>query len=73
MRSVRVIIAGAVFMLGACGQSTESKTEPPPVKETVFGDMVGTMDRAKGVQDTVMQDKQHVDEAIEAADSKKPE
>ena len=73
MTSVRAITAFAVLLCGACGHSTEPKSEPPPVKETVFGEMTGTMEKAKGVQDTVMQDKQRTDEAIEAAETKKSE
>jgi hypothetical protein len=73
MPSVKGVIAAVSVLLSACGHSEESKSAPPPVKETVFGDMVGTMDKAKGVQDAMMQDKQHTDEAIEAAETKKQE
>jgi hypothetical protein len=73
MRGVRAFTLLAALFVTACGSSTDSKSEPPPVKETVFGDMVGTMDRAKGVQDTVMQGKQNVDQAVESAETKKQE
>jgi hypothetical protein len=73
MHGARAFTLMAALFVTACGSSTDSKSDPPPVKDTVFGDMVGTMDRAKGVQDTVMQGKQHVDEAVESADNKKQE
>ncbi|HEY5808473.1 MAG TPA: hypothetical protein VIT67_10920 [Povalibacter sp.] len=54
--------------LGACGSSSdsESRPEPPPVKDTAFGDMVGTMDKAKGVQDTVDTHKQDMDKQLQS-------
>lgn len=76
MHSFKMGCVIAVVALAACGKSTAPKSEPPPVKETVFGDMVGTMDRAKSVQDTVMRDKEKLDAAVEAnerSESKKDE
>lgn len=73
MRSVKAFTVAMALFLAACGSSTDSKSEPPPVKDTVFGDMAGTMDRAKGVQDTLMQDKQHLDQAVDSAENKKEE
>jgi hypothetical protein len=50
----------AVLALSSCGSA-----EPPPVQDTVVGDMVGTMDRARSVETTTLQHKQALDEAIE--------
>lgn len=65
--SLAVIAAGA---LSGCGGSseTEAPPEPPPVEDTAFGDMVGTMDKARGVQDTVDTHKQDVDQQIQSAE-----
>lgn len=50
--------------LSACGSS--EPPEPPPVKDTVFGDMEATKDRARAVEDVTMQQKKSLDEAIDA-------
>jgi hypothetical protein len=55
-------LAGCV--LAACGSS--EPPEPPPVKDTVFGEMEATKDRARAVEDITMQQKKSLDEAIEA-------
>ena len=56
----------ACFLAG-CGSSSEPP-QPPPVKDTAFGDLVGTMDKARGVQDTVDAQKQQADRQLEAAE-----
>lgn len=58
-----------VAMLAACGATEDSpRAEPPPVEETAFGDMVGTMDKARGVEDATMQHKQNLDAAVDASE-----
>lgn len=58
----------AAMALSACGAEHE-EAEPadatPAVEDTAFGDMVGTMDKARGVQDTVDAHKQDMDRRIE--------
>ena len=39
-----------------------SRAEPPPVEDTAFGDMVGTMDKARGVEDTVAAQADRIDQ-----------
>ena len=65
----------ASVMLGGCGSRAEQEKppEPPPVKDTVFGDMVGTMDKARGVQDTVNAQKQELDRQVQGAESQAAE
>jgi hypothetical protein len=62
--------AATTMLLAACGQSSEEqkRPEPPPVKDTVFGDMVGTMDKARGVEATLQQDKEARDRAMEQSE-----
>lgn len=54
--------------LSACGPGTGDAParEPPPVKDTAFGEMVGTIDKAKGVQDTVDAQKRATDSQVRA-------
>ncbi len=57
------VIAG---LLAGCGDTPEPP--PPPVQETVFGDAVGTMDRARAVEDITQQQKRDLDEAIQRSE-----
>lgn len=59
------------MLLAACGSTDEAakRPQPPPVKDTAFGDMVGTMDKARGVEATMEQDKQALDRALEQSES----
>jgi hypothetical protein len=50
-----------------CGSQSEPPP-PPPVEETVFGEAVGTMDRARAVEDITQQQKRDLDAAIEASE-----
>ncbi len=63
-------LAATLLAVTGCGSSEPPAAPPPPpaVKDTAFGDMVGTMDRARGVQDTVQQQKEAADKAIENAE-----
>ena len=67
MRTHRVLIVLLACTLQfGCG-SDESATQreaPPPVEETVFGDTVSTLDKANAVQDTVLEQKEELDRAI---------
>ena len=54
-------------LLGAC-DSSEKQSEPPAVEDTVFGDTIGTMDKARAVESTVLQEQQERDRAIDAAE-----
>lgn len=59
----------AALMLSACdagSEDTEPKAATPTVDEPAFGDMVGTIDKAKGVQDTVDSHKEEMDRRLDA-------
>jgi hypothetical protein len=68
--STGVLLLTAGLLQSACGGSEppEPSPPPPPVSETVFGDAVGTMDRARAVEDVTMQQKQAIDQALEQAE-----
>jgi len=59
--------------LSACGPSADQPSadqspELPPVEDTAFGDMVGTMDKARAVEDTTMAHKEELDRALQEAE-----
>ena len=61
-------------LLTACGAgqdktSNQAGDVPMAAKDTVFGADIKALDKARHVQDTVMQDKANVDAAIEAGSS----
>ena len=51
--------------LAACGSADEPR-KPPPVEDTVFRDTVVTpLDKAKNVENVVMEQKRSVDQAVD--------
>ena len=68
-RSAFAILGAALLLLG-CGAAEESSesSEPPPVEETAFGEMVGTIDKARSVEGTVLQQKEDTDRAIQESE-----
>lgn len=73
MRTIQLLATSLVLvsLLNACGAQGESvaRPEPPPVEETAFGELVGTMDKARSVEDTTMQRSQELDEALEKSEN----
>jgi hypothetical protein len=55
-----------VVALTACGAG--QREAPAPAEQAPLGDMVQTMDRAYGVEDTTLEHKQALDRAMDAAD-----
>ena len=55
------------LILFACGSAKEEATEVED-KETVFDPLVETIDKAKEVEDVVMQQKQQMDDALREAE-----
>lgn len=69
MRTNQHISLIAISMLvTACGAQDEPRPEPPTVEDTAFGDMVGTMDKARSVEGTTLQHKQDLDRALEQSE-----
>ncbi len=64
-----IVAAAMACALSGCGKTESKRPDPPPIKDTAFGDMVGTMDRARSVEGTTMQHKQSIDKALESNDS----
>lgn len=60
--------SGALLLLAACG-SADSPRKPPPVEETVFRDLAVTpVEKAKNVENVVMEQKRQTDAALEQND-----
>jgi hypothetical protein len=57
-------IALAALLLAACG-SAQPPAEPRPVADTVFGEAAGTLDKARSVEGTVMQQKEDLDRTLQ--------
>ena len=57
------------FLLAACGSADEPRKPPPPVEDTVFRDTVVTpIDKAKNVENVVMDQKRAVDQAVDESE-----
>lgn len=71
MKPIRGIVVAAAIAcaLSACGKTESKRPDPPPVKDTAFGPMVGAMDRARSVEGTTMQHKDNIDKALESNDN----
>ena len=56
--------------LCACGPDPAPKdpSSLPAVKDTFSGDMVGTMDKARAVEATTLQQKEDMDRAVKEAE-----
>lgn len=61
--------AGSIVLLVALcacgGQDGASRAEPPVIEETAFGEVVGTMDKARAVEDVTRQRTEQLNEALE--------
>lgn len=57
-------LAFATLVLAACG-SEQKPAEPPPVADTAFRDMTGAMDKARGVEATLQQEKEALDRKLQ--------
>ena len=54
------------LLLAACGSADEPRKPPPPVEETVFRDVaVKPVEKAKDVENVVMEQKDSTDRALE--------
>jgi hypothetical protein len=60
----------ASLLLSACGSAEEPRKPPPPVEETVFRDVaVKPVEKARDVENVVMEQKDATDRAIEQNES----
>jgi hypothetical protein len=65
-RLVTLTLVSMSGWLVACGSHDEPKQpDPPPVRDTAFGDLVRAEDKARGVQDTLQKQKEERDRQME--------
>ena len=58
------------LLLAACGSADEPRKPPPPVEETVFRDVAVTpIEKAKNVENVVIEQKRATDRAVEQNES----
>ena len=60
---IRAAAVAAMLALGACGGASQEED-----KETVFDPLVDNIDKAKEVEEQVMQQKEKLDAAMKAAE-----
>lgn len=66
-KRVQALLTVASIAMAACGSRTSTGDKPMDVKDTVFRDQVQAVEKAKGVQDTVNQQKANMDKALDKA------
>jgi hypothetical protein len=60
----------ASLWLAGCGSADQPRKPPPPVEETVFRDVaVKPVEKARDVENVVMEQKRTTDQAIEENES----
>jgi hypothetical protein len=60
----------ASLWLAGCGSADQPRKPPPPVEETVFRDVaVKPVERARDVENVVMEQKRATDQSIEENES----
>jgi hypothetical protein len=71
-RSGFTLLGAVISLLVGCGAAEDSseRPEPPAVEETAFGEMVGTMDKARSVEGAVLQQKEDIDRAIQDSEGR---
>ncbi len=72
--TVLMLTATLSGILTGCGHKQDAASNPPmSAKDTVFGDDIRALEKAKTVQETLNKDKANTDKAIDASsDTKLP-
>ena len=67
---MRILILAFCLTLMGCGGGADSEENEKPEedRETVFDPLVGSIDKAKAVEDQLMQSKDRTDQAIAEAE-----
>ena len=72
MKTIQRAWSVAILALScaACGSDKDADTQEEPMAptETVVGDQVRALERARGVEDTTMESKRAIDGALEDAE-----
>ena len=62
---MKILALMMCLMLSGCGNEPADDAASQEDKETVFDPLIESVDKAKGVEDTVMQQKKDMDEAMQ--------
>jgi hypothetical protein len=63
--SALIVVSLLMTLISGCGGKPEEPKPPPPVKDTIFGDLVDTKDRAKKETEQAMElHKQQMEQAM---------
>ncbi len=64
------MIMCSAALLAACSAQDPAPQEAIPVEETAFDDVVGTMDKARAVEDTSRQRMDQLNDALENSETR---
>ena len=75
MRAIWMVGTFAALALAGCGKSEPEPEEPPmKVEDTVFGDLVGTQDKARDRTNAAVEEhKASLDAQVSESEDSKPE
>jgi hypothetical protein len=62
------VVLGCLW-LAACGSADQPRKPPPPLEETVFRDLATPIEKAKNVENVVMEQKRQTDKTVEQTES----
>ena len=60
---MRILLIALILSLAGCGSGSNSSAERED-RETVFDPMISSIDKAKQVEDQIMERKRRMDEAV---------
>jgi hypothetical protein len=60
---MRILLIALILALAGCGSGSNSSAERED-RETVFDPMISSIDKAKQVEDQIMERKRRMDEAV---------
>ena len=67
-RALLMLIVPAALTACGAGDISSEPEQPPPVEETVFAETVGTIDKARSVEETLMQQKADTDRKLQESE-----
>jgi hypothetical protein len=71
MQSIHRAISATIVIvcLNACAKSDSEPAPPAPVDQTVFSDVVAPMEKARGVEETLLRQREELDRAVNESEN----